>query len=584
MAHIAGLYTGSDGDPTADALWAALTRRLGAPGASASAGRLRAAVFPQHAGERCVPPGGAAKPGGVALGFGGDSTGRPPEALTPPWLLCRYDAARRTAIVTTDRHGFALVYVRRIGDCTMFSTSAAALGRLPPAPAADPTAIADMLAFDHLLGERTYRIGVSAVPAGFDLEVGPAGIVFRRRFRYTDIPLSRSEDRASAASALLLPWREAVASTLRGRVEQGPLLVPLDGGLETRLLTASATEAGAAVETFTFGSDGVSGAPRRYAEDVAIAREVTGALGVPWRDLPLEHDWAEVHARRAAELTDGHLDLLHAFGVSLTDAFPPGRLRLDGLAGDVVLGGSSLKPQLLAAASRSQCVDALWRARGRLDAPGWQRLLARSARGEMHARARGSLRASLEQELGGGRGLDPRWSDFWVLRNRVRRFTLNGPLLWQACARSTFTFFEPRFLERVLAVPPAARAGAAVQAHFLAGGWPDMAAIPWQKTGRPVARPGPLDGVLQRLRRPVYPPGASSHDFDAELRASPPLRSFLRDTLFDPSSGVGRFGCFDRAAVERLFQDTERGRRGGMAQLGLLASLVLAEQLWSAPA
>jgi hypothetical protein len=89
--------------------------------------------------------------------------------------------------------------------------------------------------------------------------------------------------------------------------------------------------------------------------------------------------------------------------------------------------------------------------------------------------------------------------------------------------------------------------------------------------------------VLERMSPRAFQPGAAFFDFDAAFRASPPLRSFLRDTLFDPRSGVGRFGCFDRAAVERVYRETERDERDGMAQLGLLASLVLAEEVWSSP-
>jgi len=581
MPILVGLYA-EPGAPEAHALWSALTAGAsrGDPIAQAADGPARVAIYPQHPGEpaRCPDP-RAPAPTGFPLGFGGDGAGTPPERLVPPWLVCRYDPARRALLLETDRHGFAIVYVRVLenrgahgGRCVAFSTSAAALGRLAPRSDPDPSAIAELLAFDHLLGARTLRREVTAVPQGAALEIDARDVRFPQRFRYPDLPLDRTARRAPTAAALVPLWREGLATALRARGD-APVLVPLSGGLDSRLIAATALEAGARIEAFTFGREGTE------TPDVAIAREVARTLGASssWQALPLEDDWLVGHARRAAALTDGQLDIIHAHGVSLTGAFPPGRLRLDGLAGDVVLGGSFLRPDLLAAASPPDRVNLLWRARARLDRRDWIDLLLPEARGDLLRRARASLVDSLAPDPAG----DPRWSDFWVLRHRIRRFTLNGPLLWSAVARSTFPFFAPGFLDRLLAVDPRLRQGSALQADLLWRAWPHMAALPWQRTGRPVPRGRLREALARRLTPPAYPPSGTFFDPNAAFRASPALRAFLRDLLLDPTSGLARFGCFDRAAVARLLGSTEAGSRRGMPQIGVLATLVLAEELWT---
>lgn len=556
MAIVAGIYAtgGEPGD--LDALWSALTAGLGAPTVSAAEGRLRAAVFAQHEGDavtgRDVFP----------IGFG--------DPVCPPWLRCRYDAASETATIETDRHGFALVYLRRLEGATAFSTSAAALWRLPPRPARDDAAIAELVAFDHLLGERTLRAGVTAAPQGHDVLLRPGGDTTSRRFRYGDLPLAEARPRA-AARALVPVWREGVARVL-GLSRGAEVIVPLGGGLASRLLVASATEAGAEVAAFTLGAEG--------STDAAIARRVAQALGIAWRALPLEDDWLAAHARRAAALTDGQLDVIHSCGVSVLDRFPPGRLRLDALAGDVVLGGSFLDREKDAATFHAR-VAALWRTKSRIESPAWQALLAPEARDELVRTAWASLAASLSD--GTCDQGDPRWNDFWVLRHRVRRFTLDGSILWAARLRNVFAFFEPRWIEALYAVPPEARKDAAVQAAFLREGWPAMADIPWQRTGPPVRRPG-LRGQLGRLRgTPDHPPRGSLFDFDAAFAHSPALRGAIRDALLDPGAGVARFGCFDRGAVERLCDEVAAGRARGMERLGLLFTLVLGEALVNDP-
>ncbi|MDI1450702.1 asparagine synthase-related protein [Polyangium sp. 6x1] len=569
MPTLVGVYAPAEAEREGAALFRELTRDLGSAASSLHEGSLHAAVFPQHEGECIVCPDA---PGalGPAIGFGGDDRKTPAARLVPPWLFCRWDAARRVAVVETDRHGFALVYVRTVGACVVFSTSAARLGRLAPRSSLDPHALAELLAFDHLLGERTLRREVTAVPQGAALEIGPAGASFSRRFRYTELPLDRGSSPAAAISALIPLWREGLADALATRGDQ-PLVVPLSGGLDSRLLLATAVEAGARAEAFTFARTG------ERTPDMGIADEVCRTLGVPWRALGLDDDWLVDHAARASLLTDGQLDILHSYGISLTGSFPEGHLRLDGFAGDVVLGGSFLRREHLTAQSSEARHRLLWASRARLERAPWQELLVPEARGEMLDLARAALAQSLEAEPLD----DPRWSDFWILRHRIRRFTVNGPLLWRSVARSVFPFFAPSFIDRLLAVAPEARLDAALQAPFFWQGFPRMAAIPWQRIGWPVPRGGVMEALLRRVRKPPYPPAQAFFDHDAVFRKSARLRTFLRDLLLDPRTGVDRFGCFDRASVARLLAGVEAGSRRGMPQISLLASLVLSERTWS---
>jgi asparagine synthase (glutamine-hydrolysing) len=562
LAIFAGVAHSGEAPPTeasiaqARALFTALTARFGEPSARIATDALSAAVFPQHVGEPAFATDGA-------IGFG--------EVRCPPWLRCHHDARDRATRIETDRYGFSLVYTRTIGPFVVLCSSARALAALSPTPERDPAAIAELLAFDHVLGERTLHVGVTALPQGAELTVGPRGSKLTQRFRYGDIPL-RKETLDSAAIELVAAWKQAMALALESRRDAAPVTVPLSGGLDSRLLAASATDAGVELDVFTF-------AHRESCPDAMIARTVARHLGTPWRFLTLDDDWLAATSDRAAELTDGHLDVVHSYGVSLFDQFTPGRLRLDGLAGDVVLGGSFLpKKPPPERSTPKQRLDALWRSRSRLDAAAWQELMLPEARGELTRLAHASLTESVSEATCGD--ADPRASDFWVLRHRIRRFTVNGALLWQSVARNVYPFFEPRFIDLLLGVHPDLRRNAALQLRFFQRGYPALARIPWQKTGRPLPRAGlagALHAALERLtrKRPAYPPGGAFYSFDEALMASPRLQAFLRERLLDPSAGLARFGGFDLGAIERLIGDTASGQQRGMARLGLLLTLTL---------
>lgn len=571
MPTVVGLYAPEQASSHATSLWQRLTHGLGTPAAAMKQGPFDVAVFPEHDGDVILCPDPKAATAGLAVGFGGSERISSTERLVPPWILCRWDETRRTAFVETDRCGFALLYTRSLGDCIVFSTSAVRLGdRVEPCAGLDPSALAELLAFDHLLGERTMRREVKAIPRGCILEIGPAGMSFRRQHRYGDPPIAPILRRNETIDELVALFREGLTDALATRGEKSAV-VPLSGGLDSRLLVAAAVEAGTPVEAFTFARIGVD------PPDVLIAERVCQELGVPWKRVVQEDDFWYRHADVAIRQTDGQLNLMHAHVSTMLNAVEPGHLWLDGLAGDVVLGGSFLKKEFVSTQQPLERVELLWRTRSRLSRPAWIGLLLPSAREDLVERARTSLTESIDPAWKD----DCRWSDFWILQNRIRRFTTNGAAMVRAVGRPVFPFFAPRFIDRLLAIHPRDRINSALQASFFWRAFPRMAAIPWQKLGWPIPRGGIIERIRRKLSTPPFPPNKTFFDADAVFRASDRLRSFVREMVLDPSLGIGRFGYFDVDAVARLIDDVEAGRSRGATQIALLLTLVLSDRHWS---
>jgi asparagine synthetase B (glutamine-hydrolysing) len=568
MAALAGLYAFPDADPVVVAeAWRVLL--LGSrPGSVRELGPLRltlAAPFESQLVTEEVDP------RRHSWGFGGTQDAQLERAM-PPWLRCDYDVVAKRARLRTDRYGFAPLYWRQLEGSVAFSTSALLLAHLPPLAEPDPGALAELIAFDHLLGERTHARGVTALSVGHHLLLDPSGVRLHKHYGYADIPLDARLEARAAVPALLQAWRDSFAALVR-RAASRRIVVPLSGGLDSRLLAATAAELGASLETFTFGQRNASGAE---PPDVTIARQVAGSLSAPWRFLELKDGWVSDHAELACRLTDGHLDVLHSAGISFGDDFQGDLLRLDGLAGDIVLGGSALLPPAFRETSPEARFQILWRTRSAIDSPQWQKLLLPDARRELAKHARAALQLSIADATNGLTSEDPRWLDFWVLRNRIRRFTTNGALLWRPVGESAFPFFALEFLDRLLALHPRHRLHAQLQAHFLHQGYPAMASIPWQKTGRPVARPGWLGRLAHHLSVRRVPPKYPFFDFDAAFRRTPREQEFFRARLLGPGSKLASLKLFDQAAVASLFDRTLVGEARGMRYLSLLLTLALA--------
>ncbi len=570
-ADLAGLYVFPGAEP---ALVAEAWRELRAgcrSGTVRELGPLLLSVGSRHASELVIEEGDARQ---QTWGLGAARHGASPELAAPPWLRCDYDAVARRARLRTDRYGFALLYWRKLPGSVAFSTSALLLARVAPRAEPDPGALAELIAFDQLLGERTHARGVSALPLGHHLLLDPEGAQLQKHGGYSDVPFDPRLPPQVAVTGLVRAWREALGDLLP-RAGSRQVVVPLSGGLDSRLLAATAAELKAPLQTFTFGQRLASGAE---PPDVVIARRVAAALGAPWRFLELKDGWVGDHAELACQLTDGHLDVLHSAGVSFSREFQGDLLRLDGLAGDIVLGGSALLRPALGEHSPAARLRRLWRARSAIEGAAWQKLLLPDARRELTRHARAALEQSLVDVTSQLTPSDPRWLDFWVLRNRIRRFTTNGALLWRPVAESAFPFFAPQFFDRLLALHPRHRLGAQLQARFLHEAYPAMARIPWQKTGRPVPRPGWLGRLTSHLGARHLPPKRPFFDFDAALRRSAREQELFRAHLLGRESLLASLGLFDLAAVARLYDRTIAGEVKGMKQLSLLLTLALARR------
>lgn len=575
-ADLAGIYAFPDADPAvvAEAWRVLLTGSR--PGTVRERGQLKLSIGTRSADDLVVEE---SEPRRHSWGIGGPSDASQLDSAVPPWLRCDYDPVEQRVTLRTDRYGFAPLYWRRLAGSVVFSTSALLLARVPPAPGADRDAIAELIAFDHLLGERTLARGVTALPLGHSLLLDRSGAKLQRDTGYGDIRLDASLTPRDAVPGLVSAWRDGVAGLLK-RAGSRSIVVPLSGGLDSRLLAATAAELGASLSTFTFGQRLQSGGD---PPDVAIARQVAQTLGVPWRFLELKDGWVSDHAALACQLTDGHLNVIHSAGVSFADdfqgsfgqAFQGGLLRLDGLAGDIVLGGSALLPHVLRETSPEARLRGLWRARSGIDGAGWRELLLPDAHRDLTARARASLQQSLTDVTADLEPTDPRWLDFWILRNRIRRFTTNGALLWRPVADSVFPFFAVDFLRLLLALHPRHRVDARLQAHFLHHGYPAMARIPWQKTGRPVARPGWRGRLAHHLSLRRMPPKFPFFDFEGAFRRTTREQELFRAHLLGGESRLSALGVFDPVAVSKLFERTVAGEERGMSRLSLLLTLAL---------
>jgi asparagine synthase (glutamine-hydrolysing) len=377
-----------------------------------------------------------------------------------------FDSASQQGWIGCDRLGFMQLYWKEHQGSLVFASCGTYVARATATLDVDGMTVVSMLAYGQPLGSRSMFKGVSVVGPG-EILVADRGGLSRRGIRSYEYAQS-----AEAASTGEL--RDAFS---RGLTELDRIgrpasrhVIPLSGGLDSRLIAACVSCCDQDPLTFTFGH------PK--SGDALLARAVARTVGSEHLEFPLLPEGLAATLDDVVEITSGEENVIHSHGYT---AYPivaaPGRVALSGFAGDLVLGGSWLppSPQLahlmvhLGAGMRSAALGSLLNREG-------TRMLAEAEREIQDSYA------ALPEE-------DPyNRADHLALLLRARRWTANGLKLIHAHLPYRLPFFQKDFFDRILALPVEQRRHSALYMELFSREFPSLAKIPWQRTGMPLTK------------------------------------------------------------------------------------------------
>lgn len=241
------------------------------------------------------------------------------------------DYERRETRICNDRFGGLPLYIVREPDRITFASTYAGLreqGLTDLRP--DPVGTAQLYWFGYQLGNRTALTNVQLLPPGSEWTIGWED--GRVQVREAIAPVRRQESFRTIGELA-----EHVVSTMRSvakrlhRDDVG-VGVKVSGGMDSRLICGTWPDN--AVRAYTYGYPGCA--------EVQIARRLAQSLGMRHTFIPIEGDFfTRLHAPLFG--LHGITEFFHqaALPAMLHDGVV---LVLDGLAGDVVLGGLTLKP------------------------------------------------------------------------------------------------------------------------------------------------------------------------------------------------------------------------------------------------
>ncbi len=286
----------------------------------------------------------------------------PPERRAGAWTLIEeHDGGLR---LTTDRARSHHLLFARAGGAWIICDDPQELRRLLPSWRRDEEAAGVFLHTGFTVGATTLIRGVRATPASAVVDLRPDGSWTSRpwgAYRYDPEPITAPEE----FSVVFRDALDAAVERMLRDAGDRRLLVPLSGGLDSRLLAAWLKRHGARnAAAFTYGVPG--------SAEVAVSRDVAGALGLDWFCVELDpaevaRAWAGPDGADFQERTWGATSLPHVqdwYALlmmrerGLVDAgavFLPGHTIVGNMHDERLLDGAPPPARVLTAVAAHHC-------------------------------------------------------------------------------------------------------------------------------------------------------------------------------------------------------------------------------------
>jgi asparagine synthase (glutamine-hydrolysing) len=479
-----------------------------------------------------------------------------------------WDKMRRILSIVNDPFGLEPIILLTGPQGIIFASEVKALLQAPHLDRRlDWGAVADFFQFGHLLGGETFFEGVELLP--------PASLVVYERSklsrgRYWTLSHPDNYERKSCRD-----YNDRIYDVLFRAVERSFLPgercgVSLTGGMDSRWILACLTAVGAETRAFTYS--------KKTSDDLRIAKEVAEAVGVPHTTLPMPEDYLIRYADAIIYITDGMFSIVHAhvfpFVWDLADRVD---VVLSGCGGDGLFGSRAFRGTLgKSQVAKEQALDFLWYGSIKHGLP--SELMGELFGDRTHNRLRERARQSLKDSLADCAAAYPADAmAHWYQYNRLRRFLYGSELIKKPFVENRCPFMDKAVIEAVLELSPWQRFHEQAYCRALRVHFPNVASIPWEKTGLPASTPLLPLLLYERGRKTVCAIGrrlASPRDETQRLYASygvwmrGPLREYVCDTLL--GDGSNELGIFRRQGIRQILDIHMSGRADFREFIGLM--------------
>jgi asparagine synthase (glutamine-hydrolysing) len=396
--------------------------------------------------------------------------------LNGAFALAIWDQRTRELILVNDRLGLRPLYYAHTPARFAFASGVRALLADPAlSRQVDAVAIAQMLSFEYVLGNRTLLQQVQLLPPASLLTWCDGHLSVRPYWKLRFTENYRLQSRAEFLESLIYHLRRAVARQLPGDLPAG---INLSGGYDSRMLLGLLGENSLRVplRAFTFGSP--------TCDDVRFARELAAVAKIPHHYFELQPAYLRALGAAGVRLTDGMESCVHMHALANLDAQARQvRVLYTGHLADFLIS-PELKREWLAPYDDTTAhqfifddINVLFRDQDQ------SKLYTKNFRDQVEAEFDDAFHIVAAESQA---TMFADWRDNFDILQRCRRFTEQGSELLRSQVVCRTPFCDNDFVEFALTVPPGLRLDRALFKEALVKLFYAFAKVPVDKTGFPM--------------------------------------------------------------------------------------------------
>jgi asparagine synthase (glutamine-hydrolysing) len=514
--------------------------------------------------------------------------------LEGSFVLVIYDIENERIIVANDKHGLRHLYFTKNDDRYILSSEVKAILEDETfEKEIDHEAVADFFAFGRILGYKTLFKRIKELPPG-SMMVWFQGKLSERKywnFKFEE-NANATLDHDFYVDTLVNLFRNAARKRTRGKFRFG---IFLSGGLDSRTVAAAVKSESQELNSLTYGTKG--------SDETNIAKEVANALGAEHHFVELRRDFLAEYAEKAIYYTDGMMLCAHIW---LMNLLPKIREDVDvvfhGTSLDILLGtylsrvagGSSIErvsriflEREVSKASSEVFLNLLFSV---LNNPISSKIAPFFYSQNYYQKVKDYPFRSLKQSFERSRGTDPTSRTDYFFLESLARLHLSLVMV-RNYVEDRFLGFDKDFFSFGLTIPTKLRFGYKLYYHFLTRLAPEVARLPYQRTGVPPQWPmvahtigflikggyrlltiklgEKTKGLINLPRIVGYP------DLDQLIRSDPRTRRFFEDIILDQKT-LSR-GYFNSDFVIKMVNEHMTNKRNWGQQLCALLTF----ELWN---
>lgn len=497
-------------------------------------------------------------------------------------VIC--DFIKKEVVIINDRYGLRpLYYTINNGKLLFASEIKAILQDSTFKKELNDETIADFFAFGEIFENKTFFKEIEVIPPASIFTYDGQNILIEQYWDFNyepDYTLSDDE----IADLLVETFRKAVEIRMKDNFRYG---IALSGGLDSRsVVGAIDKERKKDMVTITFGIPG--------CDEANIAEVVSNVAGTKHIFMPIDPDEVLTpYPEKVVYLTEGMIPIHVSHQVFVYDKLKSYvDVLFDGLALDLLLGGSYLKKQVFEVKNDAELLEILNTKRVFSND-----MMAKLFVDSYYSKIKNAPLRSIKNSLGKKLVHPGNKYDYIMLQNHVRRWTFcGGNSIILNTAEQIPPTYDNNFIDIILRIPPELRFRHRIYRKFLKKLAPELVKILYNKTMLRADAPLILWrvaslylSVKERFKKlmweisggKLYLPNKRDYAPVGEwLRVNPNWRKFARDTLLSDNACIKDY-C-RQEFIKTLIEEHESGKADYFMKINYLITFELFLQMFVA--